>query len=52
MPILVGGLGKKKSNGGSQYYQQDRIYSSVTDALACCYGLDSYLYLVVKNEKK
>ena len=27
-PTLVGGIGDKKSNGGSQYYQQDRIYDS------------------------
>lgn len=25
--ILVGGVGEKKSNGGTQYFQQDRIYS-------------------------
>lgn len=24
---VVGGIGEKKSNGGSQYYQQDRVYS-------------------------
>ena len=25
-PKLVGGFGEKKSNGGTQWYQQDRIY--------------------------
>ena len=25
-PKLVGGLGKKVSNGGTQYYNQDRVY--------------------------
>lgn len=25
-PKVIGGIGKKKSNGGSQWYQQDRIY--------------------------
>lgn len=27
-PKLVGGIGEKKSNGGTQYYQQDRVYDS------------------------
>lgn len=27
-PKLIGGIGEKKSNGGTQYYQQDRIYDS------------------------
>lgn len=26
MPKVVGGIGEKKSNGGTQYYEQDRIY--------------------------
>lgn len=25
---VVGGIGEKKSNGGTQYYQQDRIYDN------------------------
>ena len=25
-PRVIGGVGEKKSNGGTQYYQQDRIY--------------------------
>lgn len=25
---VVGGVGEKKSNGGTQYYQQDRIYDN------------------------
>ena len=32
-PKLVGGLGEKKSNGGTQYYQQDRIYDANEVAL-------------------
>lgn len=31
---VLGGLGEKKSNRGTQYYQQDRVYSS--DGLAVC----------------
>jgi hypothetical protein len=26
--IILGGLGEMTSNGGTQYYQQDRVYSS------------------------
>ena len=33
-PKLVGGIGDKKSNGGTQYYQQDRIYDSESIAMA------------------
>lgn len=25
-PILIGGIGDMKSNNGTQYYQQNRIY--------------------------
>lgn len=24
---VIGGLGEKKSNGGTQWYQQDRVYT-------------------------
>ena len=34
-PKLVGGIGEKKSNGGTQYYQQDRIYDS--SEIAMCH---------------
>lgn len=27
-PALLGGLGERKSNGGTQFYQQDRVFSS------------------------
>lgn len=33
-PILVGGLGEKVSNGGTQYYNQDRVYSSESVSVA------------------
>lgn len=47
-PKLVGGIGDKKSNGGSQYYQQDRIYDSESIAMAHPANLPggSYKYLV------
>lgn len=28
-PRVIGGIGEKKSNGGAQWYQQDRIYDNV-----------------------
>ena len=28
MPKVIGGIGEKKSNGGTQWYQQDRIYDN------------------------
>ena len=42
---LVGGIGEKKSNNGTQYYQQDRIYDS--NAVAMCHpaGLPSGSYM-------
>ena len=33
-PKLVGGLGEKVSNGGTQYYNQDRVYDSDGVAVA------------------
>lgn len=47
-PKLVGGIGDKKSNGGTQYYQQDRIYDSESIAMAHPANLPggSYKYLV------
>lgn len=53
LPHVVGGLGQKKSNGGSQYFQQDRVYDSDHLALALPADLPggSYRYLVeVKDE--
>lgn len=53
-PKLLGGLGEKKSNGGSQYYQQDRVYSS--DGIAMCIPSSipggSYRYLVKQEPQE
>ena len=48
MPRLVGGVGEKKSNNGTQFYQQDRIYSSDTVAMAHPAQIPggSYMYAV------
>lgn len=51
-PILLGGFGDMKSNGGKQYYQQDRVYSSKTNSMAVVHSLDSYMYLVFENDNK
>lgn len=51
-PKLVGGYGKKKSNGGRQWYQQDRVYG--TDGVAMCHPANltggSYNYYVGDND--
>lgn len=51
-PKLVGGFGEKKSNGGTQWYQQDRIYDS--EEIAMCHPAQipngSYNYQVNENE--
>ena len=48
-PKLVGGIGEKKSNGGTQYYQQDRIYDSESIALAHPANLTSGSYYYQVN---
>ena len=44
-PKVIGGIGEKKSNSGTQWYQQDRIYDNKTaiSISTCCqpYYLDS-----------
>lgn len=49
-PKCLGGIGEKKSNGGTQYYQQDRIYSA--DSVAMCHpaNLPSGSYMYAINE--
>lgn len=43
----IGGIGEKKSNGGSQYYQQDRVYyGDVALAHPANIPGGSYMYLV------
>lgn len=53
-PVYWGGVGEKKSNGGTQYFQQDRVYSS--DGLAMCLPSQlpggSYLYLIVEDDER
>ncbi len=51
---VIGGIGEKKSNGGTQYFQQDRIYS-MGDICLCLpanipYG--SYKFLEISKINK
>lgn len=49
-PKILGGFGEKKSNGGTQWYQQDRVYSAFGDDIAMCHPANmpdgSYKYMV------
>lgn len=51
MPKVIGGVGEKKSNGGTQFYQQDRVYSG--DGIAMCHPANlpngSYMYAFSEN---
>lgn len=40
-PKVIGGIGEKKSNGGTQWYQQDRIYDD-NIAISVCTGFNPY----------
>lgn len=52
-PKLIGGFGEKKSNGGTQFYQQDRVYDS--ESVAMCHPASipggSYYYQVKEKRK-
>ena len=43
-PKLVGGFGEMKSNGGTQWYQQDRVYDSENVAMCHCANIPSGSY--------
>ena len=51
MPVVIGGLGEKKSNGGTQYFQQDRVYTSNGVAMYHPANIPrgSYRYLVEED---
>lgn len=49
-PKLVGGLGEKVSNGGTQYYNQDRVYDSNGVAVSVATSFFHPNYLVEKTE--
>lgn len=43
-PKVVGGFGEKKSNGGTQWYQQDRVYDGEGIAMCHCANIPSGSY--------
>lgn len=49
-PVLWGGIGTKKSNNGTQYYQQDRIYDS--NYIALCISTICNPWYIIKNDNK
>ena len=53
VPILLGGIGEMKSNNGTQYYQQDRVYSADGVAMAHPANLPdgSYKYAIDEQNK-
>ena len=50
-PTLVGGVGEMKSNNGTQYYQQDRVYDSNEIALCQSAHEEFNPYYTVYQEK-
>lgn len=48
-PILIGGIGDMKSNNGTQYYQQNRIY--FTDVSTAVTTVCMPFFLIIENEK-
>lgn len=49
-PELLGGLGEKVSNGGTQYYNQDRVYSSDSVSVTISTVFQPW-YMVKENGK-
>lgn len=51
-PPVIGGVGEMKSNNGTQYFQQDRVYDS--RYIAMCHPANipggSYRYLVIEDD--
>lgn len=47
---LWGGIGEKKSNGGTQYYLQDRIYDS--KGVAQCISTVQHWYVIYDNRRE
>lgn len=41
-PSVIGGIGEKKSNGGTQWYQQDRIYDGERVGISVATGFNPY----------
>ena len=48
-PYVVGGIGEKKSNGGTQWFQQDRIYDG-SIAIAVTTSFNPYYQIMRGGE--
>ena len=49
VPLLMGGLGEKVSNGGTQYYFQDRVYSSESVAVSVTVAFNPFYLVKARN---
>ena len=49
-PQVIGGIGEKKSNNGTQWYQQDRIYDDNV-AISITTGFNPYYTIKTKNKR-
>lgn len=47
-PNLIGGIGEKKSNNGTQHYQQDRVYD---DSLSVCLATQNNPYYATQEQQ-
>lgn len=50
-PIVLGGIGDKKSNNGTQYFQQNRIYTSLSVSTAVTTVCMPF-FVVIDDKKK
>ena len=50
-PKVIGGIGEKKSNGGTQWYQQDRIYDD-NIAISITTAFNPYYKVALKSKCK
>ena len=48
LPVLLGGFGEK-SNGGTQYHFQNRVYSSMSIAVSITASFNPFYLVEVKN---
>ena len=49
--VVVGGIGDKKSNGGTQWYQQDRVYDSEKVAISVTTSFNPYYDVELRIRK-
>lgn len=52
LPKVVGGIGEKKSNKGTQWYNQDRIYDGRLVSVAITSSFQPYYMIMLKQRKK